>query len=210
MEDRFSEKPLPPAPTEANEDAAESGLSHREKNAQRAFRATVFSLLFFPLLPYAYWLLYRVYRSHGRLAGPPRRHAILAAVGALAVPVLFAGAFIAALLTPKSDALDLRNYPHPVELVGIWTGAEQTNRGEVQITLELRGNAHVRFREAGATDSDSTGYWCYTNHSLFLQIKKTKHGGEDYLKRLISWSMVSCKDNELLLDDGKTRLKRLE
>jgi hypothetical protein len=66
MEDRFSEKPLPPAPTEANEDEAESGLSHREKNAQRAFRTAVFSLLFFPLLPYAYWLLYRVYRSHGR------------------------------------------------------------------------------------------------------------------------------------------------
>ena len=81
MEDRFSEKPLPPAPPEADDEGAEGGLSHREKNAERAFRAAVFSLLFFPLLPYAYWLLYRVYQSHGRLAGPPRTHAILSALG---------------------------------------------------------------------------------------------------------------------------------
>ena len=102
MEDRFSEKPLPPAPPEADDEGAEGGLSHREKNAERAFRAAVFSLLFFPLLPYAYWLLYRVYQSHGRLAGPPRTHAILSALATLALPVLFVILIIAALLTPDA------------------------------------------------------------------------------------------------------------
>lgn len=208
MEDHSDERPPIPSALDVDDDSAEATLSHREKNAQRAFRSAIFCLLFFPLLPYAYWLLFCVYRSHGRLAGRPRRQVLIAAAGTLGAPALLAILIVAMLLKPNRPESDLRELAHPADLIGVWAGTEQTAHGEVQMILELRRGGKVRFRESGAADTDCTGDWGFANHALYLHITKAARGGERYLQKLIGWDMVSCTDAELSLDDGKTRLRR--
>src|ERR1043166_2564743 len=84
MSGEFSEKPLrnfaAEGSLESKDEEAEPQISHREKNAQRAFRAAVFCLLFPPLLIYCYWMLYQVRRSHGRLSGRYRNFAFATAI----------------------------------------------------------------------------------------------------------------------------------
>jgi hypothetical protein len=56
------EAPAEEAPPEANEDA-EREPNDREVNARSALRGALFGLLIFPLQPYVFWLLLRVYVS---------------------------------------------------------------------------------------------------------------------------------------------------
>ncbi len=102
----------------------EKPLSDRAINANRAFRAAVFGLLFWPIELYAAYVLFKVYRSSEMLGGRPRTLAKLAsmiAATAIVAPLVVSLAF---LRSPSSSQpeINLRDLPHPDVVVGTWEG----------------------------------------------------------------------------------------
>src|SRR5262245_35082941 len=148
-----------PTPPDADESDVEPRLSPRERVAERAFRAAVFGLIFVPLLVYAGALLIRMRLARGRLEGKARRRAIVATLIVLAIPAFIVTLVVLLLVTPVDPRPDLRDYPHPPQMVGLWAGAVQDPAGETRIEIRLRGDATMRYRENGAATADCRGYW---------------------------------------------------
>jgi hypothetical protein len=192
------ELPQPPAP-EGDDADVEPRLSPRERVANRAFRAAVFGLAFAPLLIYAGALLIRMRFVRGPLEGRARRRAMVATLIVLALPAISA-VFIVLLLVPRDPRADLREFPHPPEMVGVWEGVLQDPAGETRIEIRLRGDATMRYRESGASTMDCRGYWCYADRRLYLQATRVKEGGQDWLERLVSWRAHMPNENELVLE----------
>lgn len=196
----------PTAPA-ADESDAEPRLSPRERAAERAFRAAVFGLIFPPLLVYAGALLVRMRRARGRLEGRARRRAVVATLIVLALPAFIVGFVILLLVTPVDPRPDLRDFPHPPEMVGVWEGIVEDPAGATRIEIRLRGDATMRYRETGAATVDCRGYWCYAERQLHLQATRAAQGPQDWLKRIVSLDARMPNDNELVLEI--CRLKRV-
>ena len=93
-----------------DEDDEEEVLSEREQTANRAYRAAVFGLLFFPLEAYALWLFIRVARTRDSLAGKLR---VNAKVGALIMVLGILGTCHGLLLYLYSSRTGSRPAPLP-------------------------------------------------------------------------------------------------
>jgi hypothetical protein len=75
-----------PSQEEESQDAEDEPLTPSEENADRAFRAAVFGLLFLPLQLYVSWLLLNIFFSNEPLRPRQRSRALLA--GVINVPFL--------------------------------------------------------------------------------------------------------------------------
>ena len=179
-------------------------LSHREKLATRAFKATVCGLIVVFLLPYGAYLWFRVRRSHGRLEGRPRLHYRWTGwlLGSLiALPAL---AILAAVLFPRSDEVDLRNFGHDSSLVGRWTGKIPIGRGDVIFEMDLAPDGALHYRETGAADLDCSGDWAFTNHTLFFRLKRCRRGDDPLQGKIGGWSLEKYTHDEIWFKSGNS------
>jgi hypothetical protein len=190
----------------------EEVLSDREKTANKAARAAVLGLLFWPLEVYALWLLLKVYSSPQRLTGRPRTKVKLATWITIPVTVFLCLAVVMLIAGPVGPSVDLRELPHPQALVGTWEGTYGGENGKVRVFMQLRSNGVIRYEESGAAETECTGTWGYQNHTFLVCYDRYFKGDSPLKGKLGRYDMEGVREAEMFLRLGaeKVRLVRRE
>jgi hypothetical protein len=185
----------------------EEVLSDREKTANKAARAAVFGLLFWPLEVYAVWLLLKVYFSPERLTGRPRTNVKLASWITIPVVVFFCLAVAMFIRGPVAPGLDLRELAHPEVLVGTWEGNYRSENGEVQLFMQLRSNGLIRYKESGAAETECTGTWGYQNHTFLVCYDRYLKGDSPLKGKLTRYDVEDVGETEMFLRFGADKVR---
>jgi hypothetical protein len=184
----------------------EEDLSEREKNANRAMRAAVFGLLFFPLWGYAALLLLKIYSSPEKLEGRPRAYAKAAAL------IMGAGLVIAVLLAvmiifvPARPQVDLRDYAHPEAMVGTWEGTYQSDQRKMTCVLKINRNGTVHCRESGADEIDCKGTWAFDNWTFYVQYDRFLKGKSPWQGQIRGFPVEDFQGSAMLLVAEKEKI----
>ncbi len=192
-----------------DEDDEEEVLSEREQTANRAYRAAVFGLLFFPLEAYALWLFIRVARTRDRLAGKSR---VNAKVGALIMVLGILGTCATVsffIFTPREPALDLRALPHPEVLAGTWEGAGLVDRAECRLWLMLKEDGRLHYRESGSIESECKGAWAFKDGRLLLQCERHLNGLPMRQGKTYAHEVTDFRPAEMFLRFGNDKIRML-
>ena len=187
----------------------EEVLSEREKNANRAMRAAVFGLLFFPLWGYAALLLLKIYSSPEKLEGRPRAYA-KAATGIMGAGLLVA-VLVAAMIifVPARPQVDLRDFAHPESMLGTWEGTYQGGDGKMSLTLQINRNGTVRRRESGADEIDCKGTWAFDNWTFYVRYDRFLKGNDPFQGQILGFPVEDFQGSTMLLVTEKEKIRML-
>jgi hypothetical protein len=185
-------------------------LSEREQDANRAARVAMAGLIILPLLAYALFLLVKVYFSREKLEGRPRSNAVMAACITLPVFAILGVAVAALFRGPVSHEVDLRDFPHPSSMIGVWNGTFPIKEGEVGLTMTLRGSGKLLYKERGAADVECTGTWAYDNWTLWLRYDRFVRGEPAQKGQILGYPIEDFKDGQMVMvtNEAKIRLVR--
>jgi hypothetical protein len=184
------------------DDEPEKEPSVRETNANRAFRAAVLGLLFWPIELYAVYVLFKVYRSSEILVGRPRTLAKLASVitgAAILSPVLALWLFVRGPITPE---VDLRELPHPEVLVATWEGKFMRADAEVRVSMQLRQNGNIHYRETGPAPVDCDGTWAYKNRVFLVRYDRYLKGASSSKGKVMQPEIQDFRTTEMSMRLG--------
>jgi hypothetical protein len=181
----------------------ETPVSDRAINANRAFRAAVFGLLFWPIELYAAYVLFKVYRSRETLAGRPRtlaKMALLIVATAIVAPVLVSLVF---LRSPAQPEIDLRALPHPAILVGTWQDKNLLAGASVRISMRLHENGEIHYSERGGSPVECEGTWGFTDYSFLVRYDRYLKGDRPYKGKLLRYELKDFRGNEMSMRFGE-------
>jgi hypothetical protein len=186
--------------------AEEEELSNRQRDARRAFRVSVVSMVSGPLFPalhvYSWYLLHRVFFSTETLDEHSRRRAIYAGILNVALVILAVGVFVSFFLPPlRREGLDPRDLAHPKEMAGLWRAIADDGR---QQDLDLHSRGRARYRVHGEPETEITGYWGVGDWFLFLHCRDVMRGDATKKGKLFGWDLKSFTQREIvLLEHGR-------